>query len=356
MRSLLPILFLICISDNLIAGYAEMRRNVGIRSEPATYAPVIYQATEGEKLLLLNNGAQKDGYYQVLISESLNGWVYRTMVIIHPDTPVVAGPAAVTTVADVFGTGQVPPGYYDGTAGLSGEALRQQLHLIIRSHTRISYSAVWDALAETDRDNTYPDNVVLLYTLRSQPAAHRDRGTSFDYEANGYTLNDSWNREHVWPKSHGFDRESDTAYTDLHHLRPADRSVNSARNTRSFDFCFEVYFDNGGTIETANRTSGAPHYCWEPPDEVKGDIARMMFYMAVRYEGPGYDLELVDEVVPNNNHLPILGKLSTLIKWHLADPVDNWERQRNHLIYHNYQGNRNPFIDHPEWVELIWGE
>lgn len=81
----------------------------------------------------------------------------------------------------------------------------------------------------------------------------------------------------------------------------------------------------------------------------------MMFYMVVRYEGPAYDLELVDYVVPNNNKLPILGKLSTLIQWHKSDPVDDRERRRNQIIFEQYQGNRNPFIDHPEFVALIWG-
>lgn len=340
----------------LCADYAEMRRNVRIKAQPASNASIIYQASKGEKLPLLDNGNQTNGYYHVQIEPGLSGWLYRTMVLIHSGSLPVTEPTTTTTKAVIFGVGQVPPGYYSGTKGLSGMALKQQLHLTIRSHTHLSYDAVWDALAETDRDHTRPDNVVLLYTLRSQPAVHRDRGTTFNYDAHGYTLMDSWNREHVWPKSHGFPDEADTAYTDLHHLRPADRSVNSARSTRSFDFCFDVYFDNGGMVETPSLTSGAPHYCWEPPDEVKGDIARMIFYMAVRYEGPGYDLEIADSIVANGNNLPVIGKLGTLLQWHLDDPVDNWERKRNHVIFHNYQGNRNPFIDHPEWVEMIWGE
>lgn len=80
----------------------------------------------------------------------------------------------------------------------------------------------------------------------------------------------------------------------------------------------------------------------------------MIFYMAVRYEGPAYNLEIVDHVVPKGNKYPIIGKLSTLLEWHKNDPVDNWERRRNHIIYLKYQGNRNPFIDYPQWVEIIW--
>nr|MBI1232667.1 ribonuclease [Cytophagales bacterium] len=245
--------------------------------------------------------------------------------------------------------------YYPISDTLSGEALKGALHRIIRNHTVFSYKQVWEILPETDQDPSDPGNLVLLYTLRSQPVAHRDRGTKFDYESNGYTLIDSWNREHVWPKSHGFPDETDTAYTDLHHLRPGDRSVNSARNTRSFAEGDLVYLDNGGTIETANRTS-KESWVWEPSDQTKGDIARMLFYMAVRYEGPAYDLELVDSIVPRQNNLPILGKLSTLLEWHRQDPVSSWEKRRNDLIFYNYQGNRNPFIDNPDWVEAIWAD
>jgi endonuclease I len=246
-----------------------------------------------------------------------------------------------------------PDPYYGAYHGLTGAALKRHLHLVIRNHKRISYQAVWEALEVTDQCDSAENNVVLIYSQRSQPKFQRDRGTSYNYAANGYTLIDSWNREHVWPKSHGFPKETDTAYTDLHHLRPCDRSINSARNTRSFDNCDEPYLDNTGTVPTPCKTSRSK-YTWEPPDVVKGDIARMMFYMVVRYEGPAYDLELVDFVVPNNNSLPILGVLSVLIQWHNLDPVDDRERRRNQIIYERYQGNRNPFIDHPNFVALIW--
>ena len=93
---------------------------------------------------------------------------------------------------------------------------------------------------------------------------------------------------------------------------------------------------------------------WEPRDSVKGDIARMLFYMAVRYEGDNgeIDLELNEKV--NNNKDPYMGKLSVLLKWNEQDPVDDLERKRNEVIFTKYQHNRNPFIDHPEWVNKIW--
>lgn len=268
-------------------------------------------------------------------------------------TPTESNPNSNHTNTIYDSTSNTWGNYYGQYQGLTGNELKRHLHLIVRNHKVISYQQVWEALEFTDQCDSIQSNVVLIYSMRSQPKQHRDRGTSFNYTATGYTLNDSWNREHVWPKSHGFPNEKDTAYTDLHHLRPADRSINSARNTRSFDNSEEPYLDNGGTVPTPCKTSKS-QYSWEPPDAVKGDIARMMFYMVVRYEGPTYDLELVDYVVPNNNKSPILGKLSTLLMWHKMDPVDDRERRRNNMIYTQYQGNRNPFIDHPEFVDLIW--
>jgi endonuclease I len=90
---------------------------------------------------------------------------------------------------------------------------------------------------------------------------------------------------------------------------------------------------------------------------VKGDVARMLFYMAVRYEGEDEepDLELVDAVESDNSKKPEHACLSTLQQWHASDPVDSNESRRNDLIYRKYQKNRNPFIDHPEFVAMIWG-
>jgi endonuclease I len=336
----------------LFADYLEVRRNTGIKAEPVSASAVVYQSTAGELFYLLDSARQTNGYYHIALEGDKTGWVYRTMVRLYQGTIPAPPGSTKPAVADFFGIGQIPSGYYDGAERLSGEALKSKLHKIIRNHKVYKYDELWNLLPETDRDPGNPNNLILLYTKRSQNISQRDRGTTFNYAAHGYTLIDSWNREHVWPKSHGFPNASDTAYTDLHHLRPADRSVNSARNTRSFDHCLDIYFDNAGTVETECYTSSTT-WAWEPPDEVKGDIARMMFYMAVRYEGPSYDLELVDYVVPKGNSEPILGKLSTLIEWHKNDPVDNWERQRNHIIY-ELQGNRNPFIDYPHWVKMIW--
>jgi endonuclease I len=235
---------------------------------------------------------------------------------------------------------QIPSGYYDGTAGLTGDALKTALNDIIDGHTELSYEAVKEALKQTDEDTLNANNVICLYSGWSYAKTEFGNGS------------EQWNREHVWSKSHGDFGNVAPAGTDLHHLRPADASVNSAKNNRDFDNGATQYIDGSGTTDCYYST-----YLWEPRDEVKGDVARMIFYMATRYEGENSepDLELVNYVntAPLNDSL--YGKLCTLLDWHDNDPVDDWERNRNDVIYYTYQGNRNPFIDHPEFVDDIWG-
>ena len=224
--------------------------------------------------------------------------------------------------------------YYENALGKSGTSLKIALHNIIDDHTEISYSNVWEALRNTDEDPANQNNVILLYTGRSQSKT-----------SNGSSI-DSWNREHVWAKSHGDFGTSMGEGTDLHHLRPTDVSVNSSRGNKDFD--------NGGTAQKEAPDTYADSDSWEPRDEVKGDVARMIFYMAVRYEGDNGELDLEVTEKVNNGSAPLHGKLSTLLQWHQQDPVDDFERNRNDVIYQDYQHNRNPFIDHPEWVEGIW--
>ena len=244
--------------------------------------------------------------------------------------------------------GGVPSGYYDAANGLTGTSLQAALHEIINGHTKFPYTSsntdVWDLVKITDEDPSNSSNVILLYTGRSQAKSENSGESS----ASG---SNRWNREHVWSKSHGFPNESDTAYTDLHHLRPADESVNSSRGTKDFD--------NGGSAHSEATDCNYDSDSWEPRDAVKGDVARMMFYMEVRYDpgahsdGTNYDLELVDYTGTSTSS-DNFGKLSTLITWHSNDPVDAFESDRNDSIY-AYQGNRNPFIDYPEFVNAIWG-
>ncbi len=235
--------------------------------------------------------------------------------------------------------------YYAGTEAFTGQLLKNALYNIIKGHDTYNYTSsatdVWDILKETDQDPNNPDNVILFYTGWTKNAeGEYDRGRG-------------WTREHVWAKSHGDFGIDRGAGTDVHALRPADVTVNSARNNKDFDEGGEIYIDTDGP--TLNKSDSDS---WEPRDQIKGDVARSLFYMAVRYEGEDGepDLELVDTVLSVFSNEPgkgYHGKLSTLLKWHYQDPVDSSEIRRNEIIYF-YQGNRNPFIDRPEYVARIW--
>ena len=244
------------------------------------------------------------------------------------------GKQSVTQSFSVTVSAEAPAadGYYETANGLQGEALKAELHEIIDDHQQLSYSQVWDALKMTDEDPNNPNNVLLLYS-----------GESRSKLLNGGNVGD-WNREHTWAKSHGDFGTAIGAGTDIHHLRPTDVQVNGLRGNLDFDY-------GGSTVSGCDGCLRTPA-SWEPPNDVKGDVARMLFYMAVRYEsGDAVDLELNEQL--NNGSAPYHGKLSVLLQWHAQDPVSNWEQRRNEKI-EAIQGNRNPFIDHPEWAESIW--
>lgn len=224
--------------------------------------------------------------------------------------------------------------YYASAIGKTGTSLKSTLNDIIDNHTKLSYAQVWDALRNTDEDPNNANNVILLYTGRSQGELTNGGGV------------DNWNREHVFAKSHGNFGTTAGAGTDLHHLRPTDVSVNGARGNLDFDM--------GGTPNSEAILCKSDSDSFEPRDSVKGDIARMLFYMAVRYEGEHGEVNLELNELTNNNTAPYMGKLSVLLQWNAQDPVDDFERNRNDVIYNNYQHNRNPFIDHSEWANLIW--
>lgn len=232
--------------------------------------------------------------------------------------------------------------YYAPAMGLEGFELRAALHSIVKTgHIRLTYAQVWSALQYADEDPNNTANVLLLYSGRSADKNDRDGQPGFD--------NDSWNREHVWAKSYGFPDDNQFAYTDIHHLRPEDKTVNSSRSNKAFD--------NGGTAQGEAPDTFTDDDSWEPRDAVKGDVARMMFYMDVRYEGTDGntpDLVLVDNTAMASGDANI-GKLCTLVEWSQLDPVDNFEMRRNHRIQ-EWQGNRNPFIDNPNWVLSLWGD
>ncbi len=242
---------------------------------------------------------------------------------------------------------QAPAGYYDAASGLKGKALKTALYHIIKGQKTYPYTSsstdVWDILKETDRDPDNPDNVILIYTGRSVNAAQE------------YNSGKGWSREHVWAKSRGDFGTDPPAGTDVNNLRPADISVNSARSNRWFDTCSVMVYDNDVATGSYKSTT---RWVWQPRKEVEGDVARMIFYMATRYEGENGepDLQIINYLPEDKRtKAPLFAMLHTLLKWNHDDPVDAYERRRNNVVY-SYQHNRNPFIDHPEYVQRIWGD
>ncbi|MFA0567099.1 endonuclease [Vibrio kagoshimensis] len=238
-----------------------------------------------------------------------------------------------------------PNGYYDSALDKSGDELKAALNSIISTGiTKLPYSSssfdVWDALDKTDEDPNNSNNVILMYTGRSQEKGQKT--------GQGSLGQDNWNREHTYPKSNGgFNDKSAYGYTDIHHLRPTDESVNSKRGN--------LEFDNGGSELTEAPGNYSDGDSFEPRDQVKGDVARMIFYMATRYEGNDSktpDLELVPTVVDNGT---ALGNVCTLLAWNTQDAVDEFEFNRNTKIQ-EIQGNRNPFVDNPQWVDSIFAK
>lgn len=206
--------------------------------------------------------------------------------------------------------------YYEAADGLIGQPLMLALRNIINTgFTARSYGDASYALDDSDEDPVNPNNVILVYTGISVSGAW-DGGAT-------------WNKEHVWPQSL-LGVSVDNSYvgvgSDLQNLKPAEPSINSSRGNK--------YYANETTLAS-----------FEPRDEVKGDIARILFYMTVMYS----NLTLVDGT-PYTYQMALL---SVLLAWNDLDPVDDFERNRNEYIY-TYQHNRNPFIDYPEFVDLIW--
>jgi endonuclease I len=243
-----------------------------------------------------------------------------------------------------------PVGYYDSAQGRTGLALRQALHLILTNAVVIPYSSntradTVDALMALDQDPSNTNNVILIYSGWSTVKTNYIGTNSF-----------GWEREHLWPNSYGIDSRG-PAYSDVHNLRPIDNNVNGSRGNKFYD-----YSDPGDPNYHFPAFPEAP-LCssdtdsWEPPDSMKGDIARALFYMDVRYEGDRTnesDMTLTSDVASINSSTNRMGRLRTLLQWNRLDPADEEEIKRNDLVFSAWQHNRNPFVDHPEWVDAIY--
>ncbi|WP_462164238.1 endonuclease [Pseudoalteromonas xiamenensis] len=265
----------------------------------------------------------------------------------------------------------IPNNYYQSADTSSSTTLKSSLHTIIKGHTKIPYTAsttdTWDVLELADQDPANAANVIDLY-----------KNASYIKAGGGNT---NYNREHSWPKSYGFpnDGPDNYPYTDLHHLFIANSSYNSSRNNKPYALCSdaacivkstEVNNGRGGGALDISLTlgSGAADGIWQTWPARRGDVARALMYLTVRYEGGVHsttgvaepDLELTDNRAlieasntGGNEATAYMGLKSVLISWNREDPVDDFERRHNEAVF-QAQGNRNPFVDHPEYAACIF--
>ena len=231
---------------------------------------------------------------------------------------------------------------------------RTELHeLLERTHRRpLPYTDkdgddVWKALLDIDagpaNDDSTQDTVLLIYKQTLLHNASAMRGVP----------GGGWNREHVWPKSRGVG-DGGADFTDVHHLRPSDWNVNAARGNKFLGTCpvdVPAQCTVPAHVEAATDTA-ASTTTFLPPAAARGVVARALLYMSVRYHPL---LRLTDCPSSNNNNNNEMAYLSELLTWHETYPVSDAERQRNQRICERWQGNRNPFVDHPEWVKDLFG-
>ena len=231
----------------------------------------------------------------------------------------------------LFAQAQKAPAYYSSInfSKTKNELKNDFAKLITDTHKQnVSYSEGLKNLFQTsDADPQNPSNLLLIYGSQSSGTHQRSRAFS-----------GSWNREHVYAKSKGTPNLGTSGPgSDGHHLRPADVTLNSTRGSLLFD-------DGVGAMAMKTSRGG-----WYPGDEWKGDVARILMYMYVRYDKRTLPLNITFGPSTYSSYFPDI-----LLKWNVEDPVSQFEIQRNNVVA-NVQGNRNPFIDNPYLATVIWG-
>lgn len=251
-----------------------------------------------------------------------------------------------------FSWGQAPNGYYDDANGLDGAELKTALSSIISGHTSLSYKALWTAFQYTDKK---PNGKVWDMYSDIPGGTPAYEFTFITDQCGNYSGEGScYNREHSFPKS--WFNDGTPMYSDMFHLVPTDGYVNGQRGNYPFGEVGSASWTS--TNGSKKGTCSYPGYSgtvFEPIDEYKGDFARGYFYMATRYESniSGWSSPML-----NGTSYPAYTEwaVNLLMDWHEQDPVSQKEIDRNNKIYEDYQHNRNPYIDHPEYVNLIWGD
>lgn len=258
----------------------------------------------------------------------------------------------------VVGFAQIPTGYYNTATG-TGYTLKTQLYNIIKNPSVVSYTpGLWNLYYSSD---VRPDGKVWdIYSNCNFVFGPVASGGNQDDGTLGTSECQRYNREHTFPKS--WFANATPMYSDAFHVMPTDKKVNGLRGNLAY-----------GKVGTATYTSlngskigncVAPNYpsnhqVFEPADQYKGDLARNYFYMATCYQnliGSWQTNDADADTVLDGSSDKVFEQwyLDLMYSWHLADPVSQKEIDRNNVVY-GAQGNRNPFIDHPEWVHVIWG-
>lgn len=260
-----------------------------------------------------------------------------------------------------------PSNYYSSiTSNMKGDTLKVALYNIIKNHDKQSYDGLEVAMKVTDRDyNLSPigtdDDDPYMYLLYADYNGSKSTAQKWSKSQGSYGTTEQgkyvWNKEHIWAKSNGFDTKSLPAYSDLHHLRASDWKCNNTRSNYPFGnvsshTTSNASYDWTGSRRTDNYLSNG---VFEPRDSDKGDVARALFYMATRYySGDGSGGTCLSLTNGTDSSGGKWGYLDTLLAWHEADPVDEFEAHRNDLIYEQFQHNRNPYIDHPEYARAVF--
>ncbi len=251
---------------------------------------------------------------------------------------------------------QAPAGYYNGTEGLTGAALKTKLSEIITAgHKDNGYDGLYNGYPTTDSDHFYENDGTVLDMYSENPT-----GTDpYTYrhgikKCGNYSVEgDCYNREHIVPQS--FFNQQSPMRGDIHFVRPTDGKVNGMRSNYPFGAVNSPSFTSkNGTKVGPSSSPGYGGTVAEPIDEFKGDIARMVFYFVTRYESRLSSFSTGNML--GGSPYPGLQawEKDVLLAWSIQDPVSPTEIERNNAS-HVFQKNRNPFIDHPEWVQLIWG-
>ena len=254
----------------------------------------------------------------------------------------------------VFSFAQIPSGYYNTATG-TGYTLKTQLYNIIKGHTDNGYAGLYTTYQTSDVDNFYENDGTVLDMYSENPSGTDpyNYSTGSTQRCGSYSVEgDCYNREHIIPQS--VFNEQSPMVADAHFITPTDGKVNGIRSNYPHGTVSSATYtsQNGGKLGSSS-VSGYSGTVFEPINAFKGDIARMYFYFATRYENTvaGYSYAMFDG---SSNKVFTTAFLNLLLAWNAQDPVSAREIARNNAIYAR-QNNRNPFIDHPEYVNQIWG-